>query len=277
MIFIKHIKNFASKIDTKYVVVKFFLTLIITIFFSCLAALVYNYIQYISNFSSSPLANNNKIIIETVSHVSYYAILTVGIMFVLVELGFNLNTILVVLGSIGLAIALAVKDSITNVTSGFMILFLNYYNIGDLVETSNVMGFINSFNLFNTTIKDLDNVLVNIPNSSMLNNALTNYYKEKTMKVSLIVSVSNYEKTTNIEQLSRALTDALSEKCEFITDKNDIRVNVADLSKEGTRLKVKFPIESINYLAAKNMAHNIVRETLREEEVFLLDYYYKDK
>jgi small conductance mechanosensitive channel len=236
--------------------------------------LVYNYIQYVSNSSST--TNNNKIIIETVSDVSYYVILSVGIIFVLVELGFDLNTILVVLGSIGLAVALAVKDSITNVTSGFMILFLNYYDIGDLIETDKTIGYVNSFNLFNTTIKDLDNVLVNIPNSSIVSNALTNYYKEKTMKVSLIVNVSNYEKSTNIEELSIALKDALSEKCEFIIDKNEIKVNVADLSKEGTGLKVKFPIESRNYLAAKNKAHNIIRETIREKNVFLLDYYYKD-
>jgi small conductance mechanosensitive channel len=198
-------------------------------------------------------------------------------MFVLVELGFDLNTILVVLGSIGLAIALAVKDSITNVTSGFMILFLNYYNIGDLIETDKTMGYVNSFNLFNTTIKDLDNVLVNIPNSSMVSNALTNYYKEKNMKLAFNVNISNYEKSTNIEEVSAALKEALAENCSFVLDKNDIAINVADLSKEGTLLKIKFPIESKNYFPAKNMAHNIVRETIREKNVFLLDYYYKDK
>jgi len=276
MIFIKHIKNFASKIDTKYVVVKFFIILLITVFFACLAALVYNYIQYVSNFSSS-LTNNNKIIIETVSHVSYYVILSVGIMFVLVELGFDLNTILVVLGSVGLAIALAVKDSVTNIASGFMILFLNYYDIGDLIETDKTMGYVDSFNLFNTTVKDLNQVLINIPNSSIVNGALTNYYKEKTIKLSFMVNISNYEKSINIEEISLALKNALAEKCSYIIDKNEITVNVNDLSKEGTTLKVKFPIESKNYVAAKNMAHNIVRETIREQKVFLLDYYYKDK
>jgi hypothetical protein len=97
------------------------------------------------------------------------------------------------------------------------------------------------------------------------------------MKLSFTVNISNFEKSTNIEEVSMALKEALAKKCDYVIDKNAITVNVNDLSKEGTLLKIKFPIESKNYVAAKNMAHNIVRETIRENNVFLLDYYYKDK
>lgn len=273
------IKNGISKIDTKYFVMKFFIILITTIFFALLAALVYNYVQYMSeNVSMLQNGNNNKkMIVETISHVSYYIILCIGIMFVLVELGFNLNTILVVLGSVGLAVALAVQNSITNITSGFMILFMNYYDIGDLIETSDVMGHVKSFNLFNTTVENQNKVIVNVPNSSIVQGTLTNYYKEKTIKVAVMVNISNYDKTINIHELSEAIKEDLAKKCSFIIDTNDITVNVSDISKEGTLLKIKFPVESKNYTAAKNMANNIVRETIREKNVFLLDYFYKDK
>lgn len=270
---VKYVQTLLSKIDTKFLVLKFFAILFITIFFISLAMLVYSYIHSTSN-NLSTLTNNNKILVETIGHLSYYTILSIGIMLVLVQLGFNLNTILVVLGSVGLAIALALQNSITNIASGFMILFLNYYDIGDLVEISDTMGYIHSFNLFNTTVKNLDNILINIPNSSIVDGTLTNYYKEKIIKLSLEVNVSNYDKTVNIQELLSAIKEALAEKCTFIVDKNEISGNVKDLSKEGTLLKVKFPVENHNYLAAKGMANNIVREVIREKNIFLLDNYY---
>jgi uncharacterized protein YaaW (UPF0174 family) len=103
------------------------------------------------------------------------------------------------------------------------------------------------------------------------------HYKEKNIKVSFKVNISNYEKKTNINEISRVLKESLAEKCDFIIDKNEIKINVNDLSKEGTLLNVSFPIESKNYLSAKSMGQNIVRDTIRELNVNLLDNYYNDK
>jgi len=270
-----NIKKILPKIDYKLLIGKFFVILFITIFFASLSTIVYNYIQNISK-NSSTITNNNKIIFQTVSEVLYYVILSIGIVFILVQLGFNLNTILVALGSVGLAIALALQTSITNIASGFMIMFLNYYDIGDLVEIDDNLGYIDSFNLFNTVMKDLNDTLINIPNSSIVNGILTNYYKEKNIKVSFKVNISNYEKSTKINEISQLLKESLAEKCNFIIDKNEIKINVNDLSKEGTLLNIRFPVESKNYLSAKNMGQNIVRETIRELNVNLLDNYYKD-
>ena len=270
-----NIKKILPKIDYKLLIGKFFVILFITIFFASLSTIVYNYIQNISK-NSSTITNNNKIIFQTVSEVLYYVILSIGIVFILVQLGFNLNTILVALGSVGLAIALALQTSITNIASGFMIMFLNYYDIGDLVEIDDNLGYIDSFNLFNTVMKDLNDTLINIPNSSIVNGILTNYYKEKNIKVSFKVNISNYEKSTKINEISQLLKESLAEKCNFIIDKNEIKINVNDLSKEGTLLNIRFPVESKNYLSAKNMGQNIVRETIRELNVNLLYNYYKD-
>jgi len=273
---IKNVKQILPKIDYKLLVGKFFVILFITIFFAALSTIVYNSIQNISK-NSPTITNNNKIIFQTVSDVLYYVILFIGIVFVLVQFGFNLNTILVALGSVGLAIALALQNSMTNIAAGFIIMFLNYYDIGDLIEINDKLGYIHSFNLFNTVVKDLNDTLINIPNSSIVNGVLTNYYKEKNIKVSFKVNISNYEKKTKINEVLRVIKESLAEKCDLIIDKNEIKVNVNDLSKEGTLLSVSFPVESKNYLSAKSMGQNIVRETIRVLNVNLLDNYYNEK
>lgn len=248
--------------------------IVILLLFYLLALGVSNYIKIF--LGNNDTTSNNKIILETFSQISFYAILSVGIIYILVKLGFNLNTILVLIGSAGLAIALALQNSITNVASGFIILFLQYYDIGDLIEINNTLGHVDSFNLFNTTIKDLDDVSTNIPNTTIVNGALTNYYKNKDMHLSFFVTISNYDNSININDLSSKIVNELQNNCTYVTDKDNVKVKIYDLSKEGTKIKVVVPIESKNYINAKYMAQEIVRELMRINNVYLIDYYYKE-
>jgi small conductance mechanosensitive channel len=231
---------------------------------------------YLKSLSQTTDKNNHKIIYEAFSKISFYFILTGGVLFVLVKLGFNLNTILVVMSSVGLALALALQESIKNITSGIMILFMEYYEIGDLIDTDGKVGYIDSFNLFNTAIKNLDGHIITVPNMEIINKPLTNFYKSTNAYVSFLVNVSNYDKKVDINEISNKIVKILQEKCQYVIDKNDVHASVSDLSTTGTILKVKFSIESRNYIAAKNDGMNIVRETIKENGIFLLDYYYSE-
>lgn len=252
-------------------VVFYFIVLVLSYFF---ALTIFNYLRDLSDKTTKL---NHKIMYDTFSNILFYIIITSGVFFVLVKLGFNLNTILVVLGSVGLAIALALQESITNVTAGFMILFLEYYDKGDLVEIDGIVGYVESFNLFNTTIKNLDKITITFPNKEIVGKPLTNFYKSETAQVSFLINVSNYDKTVNINEISDKIVKSLRDNCKYVIDKNDVRVTVSDLSNAGTVLKVKFAIESKNYISAKNDSQKIVRDTIKDSNIFLLDYYYSDK
>jgi hypothetical protein len=70
---------------------------------------------------------------------------------------------------------------------------------------------------------------------------------------------------------------SLQDNCKYVIDKDDVRVTVSDMSNAGTILKVRFAIESKNYIDAKNDSQKIVRDTIKDSNIFLLDYYYSDK
>ena len=233
--------------------------------------------SYLRDLSDKTIKINHKLMYDTFSNILFYVIILSGVFFVLVQLGFNLNTILVVLGSVGLAIALALQESITNVTSGLMILFLEYYDKGDLIETDGIVGYVDNFNLFNTTLKNLDKVTITFPNKEIIGKPLTNFYKSETAQVSFLINVSNYDKTVNINEISDKIVKSLQDNCKYVIDNNDVRVTVSDMSNAGTILKVKFAIESKNYIDAKNDSQKIVRDTIKDSNIFLLDYYYSDK
>lgn len=123
---------------------------------------------------------NNDLIYYQLSWLVYYSIIIFGLLVSLVNLGFNVATIITLLGSIGFALALALQDSVKNIISGIYIGINKLFKIGDIVSLK-PLGNINAtygriidFSLYYTTIVDNNNVISMIPNSIIQSNILTN-------------------------------------------------------------------------------------------------------
>ena len=234
-----------------------------------IALLVYNKITAVD--VDKKTVQNGKIIFKTVGDIAFFSILGFGIILVLVNLGVELSTLFVVLGSVGLAVALALQDTISNISSGIMILILNYYDIGDLIEIDDKMGHVDKFDLFTTTLKNIDGVLIKLPNNLITKGVLTNYHKSDEILVAVNLTISNNEKHINYDDLFNKLKDELKNKMTFITDKEKIITGVSDISAAGTKLIVKIPVKSDNYLQARSLSTRIVRDVIVSNDLLLLD------
>ncbi len=100
-------------------------------------------------------------------------------------MGLNLASILTVVATGGVAIGLALKDSLGNVASGFIIIVNKPFKKGDYIMVGGVEGKINKINLFNTILTTWDNKVVVVPNSVAVNNPLTNCDTASTRRVDL--------------------------------------------------------------------------------------------
>jgi small-conductance mechanosensitive channel len=131
------------------------------------------YVQELSSYK-------NDLIYYQLSWLVYYSIIIFGLLVSLVNLGFNVATIITLLGSIGFALALALQDSIKNIISGIYIGINKLFKIGDLISLKPLgnlnatYGRIIDFSLYYTTIVDNNNVISMIPNSIIQSNILTN-------------------------------------------------------------------------------------------------------
>jgi small conductance mechanosensitive channel len=237
-----------------------------------IALLAYNKITAVD--VDKHAVQNGKIIFKTIGDIAFFSILGFGIILVLVNLGVELSTLFVVLGSIGLAVALALQDTISNISSGIMILILNYYDIGDLIEIDDKMGTVDKFDLFTTTLKNMDGVLVKLPNNLITKGVLTNYYKNEDLMVSVNVTVSNNEKQINYDDLFNKLKDELKNKMTFITDKENIKTGISDISTSGTKLTIRIPVKSDKFLQARGLSTGIVRDVIVSNNLLLLDNSY---
>jgi len=133
-----------------------------------------------SNYASKTLVQHQ------IGYFVYYIILVVGTIFAVVNLGINTTTIITILASMGLALGIAMQGTLSNVISGIIISINNIFNIGDkirinqLLNNNTISGKVIDFNLYFTTIVDQDTrLIINIPNSTIQNNLLTNVSRSK--------------------------------------------------------------------------------------------------
>ena len=174
----------------KYNGKKFIPTLINSILIFAVFYAVANY--YKNNIINSAINRFSKndenvnLVYYQMAYILYYVIICIGIVIVLIHIGFNIASIVTILGALGLAIGLAMQNSLQNIIGGIFISLLNLFNIGDyikLVPLGNVnpiYGRVVKFNLCYTTILDLKtNTITSIPNLAVYGNVLSNYGKVK--------------------------------------------------------------------------------------------------
>jgi small-conductance mechanosensitive channel len=110
------------------------------------------------------------------SNLSSVLVFIIGTLVALQTLGISITPILTTLGIGGLAVALALQDTLANLFSGVYILLSKQVRIGDYVKLdSGNEGYISDITWRNSVIKTLGNNLIIIPNSKLASAIITNF------------------------------------------------------------------------------------------------------
>ena len=106
--------------------------------------------------------------------------------------GVKLSAIWGAAGIAGIAIGFAAQTTISNLISGLFVVTEGALKIGDTIIVNEITGIVDSINLISVRIHTLDNRMVRIPNSTIMNTNLTNntYHLERRMTISVSI---NYE------------------------------------------------------------------------------------
>lgn len=121
-------------------------------------------------------------------------------------LGIPMGSFIVVLSTAGLAIGLAVKDSLSNLAGGFLILTFRPFNVGDYIEAQGKIGTVREIRILYTHIITPDNKRIIIPNGDLANTEITNCSIENERRVDLIFGIG-YE--DDIDNARGVLNDVL--------------------------------------------------------------------
>lgn len=139
---------------------------------------------------------------STVQFVMYFVVLII----ILGMLGIPITSFIAVLSVAGLAVSLAVQNSLANLAGGVSILATKPFKIGDFVESCGVSGTIKDIGLFYTTLDTSDKKLVYIPNGKISADTVINYNGESERKLVLKFTASYDD---DIEKVKKALRQAV--------------------------------------------------------------------
>ena len=281
--------NSENKERLVYFIVNVFFAVIIFLIFYTIAKIVLNKIKYVKD-DKKPTEKRklNNLEIPTpnqedsrnfsqlyrifIANFIFYVIILIGLIFAFTKMGFNISTFLVILGSIGIAIAFGFQNLIQQIISGIIILLFKYFNLGDLVKIKADVGYVKDFNLVNTTIITNKGEVIVIPNNTITVDAFTNYTTNDQIFITIDVSLSTNNRI-NYPELLQGLIQQVR-LSSYVIDKKYVYAVVSDMSGIGTKITVKVKIASVDFFSASNDIRLIVRQTLEEENVKLLDNYY---
>ncbi len=134
---------------------------------------VYRLIRHLVKKTASKTLQKKtvSIIVKAISYCFYVLI----VMYVLGLFGIKLSAIWGAAGIAGVAIGFAAQTSVSNLISGLFVVTDKAMKVGDFIEVDGVSGTVDSIGIISIKIRTLDNQLVRVPNSTIIDSKLTNY------------------------------------------------------------------------------------------------------
>lgn len=124
------------------------------------------------------------------------------------QMGVQTTSLIAILGAAGLAIGLALQNSLANFAAGVLLLIFKPFKAGDFVEAGGVTGSVEHLRIFSSVFHTPDNREIIVPNAKIYNDVIVNYSARDTRRIDLVVGIgyeSDLRKAKNmIAELIRA-------------------------------------------------------------------------
>ena len=158
---------------------------------------------------------------EKVTQGFLYAILKFLLYLILVlcllsALGISMTGVITAFSALLLAVGMALQSNIANVANGIVIISTHIFKKGDYISVDGVEGSVDNINFLFTTLVTPDNKKITLPNSSIIDGAVTNYGANPTRRVDFTFGVA-YE--SDVELVKKIITDVIYSNGKVRTDK----------------------------------------------------------
>ena len=151
-----------------------------------LARLAYRLVRlHLPRLGSGPMNTIAPLIAQAVR----YAILIVAIITALSFVGVPSASILTVVGTASLAVALALQNTLSNIAAGIMLAWIRPIAVGDYITGDGVEGIVVEIGLFGTRLRSTSGLYIFTNNNKLWNGAITNHTREPRRRVDIKVTI----------------------------------------------------------------------------------------
>ncbi|MDU1004139.1 MAG: mechanosensitive ion channel [Clostridium butyricum] len=157
--------------------------------------------------------------------------------------GLSTSGIIALLGSAGIAVGLALKESLSNFAGGVIILFIRPFNVGDYIEGAGESGKVDKIGIFYTHMSTVDNKQILVPNGTLANGIVRNYTAQEMRRVDLTFCVG-YDQ--DIRVVKNAIFSVINKE-ELILNEPEPFVAVSELADSSVNFITRVWTETDNY------------------------------
>ncbi len=179
----------------------------------------------------------------TIAKVARYTVVVFVGVLVLSQFGVQTASIIAALGVAGIAIALAMQGTLSNIAAGTMLLILRPFRVGEYIDADGISGTIDELGLLTTQMRTSDGIYVMVPNNQLWNKAIKNYSRLPTRRISLVIGISYDD---DIEAALRVLQDLLGSDQRVLADPAP-EVIVQDLADSSVNISARCWANSGDY------------------------------
>jgi small conductance mechanosensitive channel len=187
-------------------------------------------------------------------NIIYYALLAAVIIAAAGQLGINTTSFLTVIGAAGLAIGLALKDSLSNFSAGVMLILFRPFKVGDWVTVAGETGAVEEITMFSTILTTADNQKKILPNATIANATITNITANPTRRVDLVIGIGYDD---DIKRAETILHEVVQKESRVLTEPA-VQIAVAELADSSVNFVVRPWVKTGDYWNVKfSLTENI--------------------
>jgi small conductance mechanosensitive channel len=180
-------------------------------------------------------ASVDATLIPLLTRLVRWAVLAVTLVAVLDKFGVQTSSILAMLGAAGLAIGLALKDTVADVAAGIVLLVLRPFSVGDAVDIDGCLGTVEEIGIFETRLTSFDGIPSVLPNAKVRAGRIQNFSRSKTRRLDLTIGIGYSD---DIDLARRVIAEVLDSDERVLTDPEPL-VNVTALGDSSVNLLVR--------------------------------------
>ena len=153
-------------------------------------------------------AHVDRILAEFLRNVSYAILLALIIVSALEMTGFPTTSLLAALGAAGLAVGLALKDSLANIAAGVLLIVLRPFRVGDSVKIGGQEGVIDGVFIFQTRLHTFDNRDLVFLNSAVIAAPIFNYSQRSERRSDITLTLAHYADMQSVFDVTKRAVEA---------------------------------------------------------------------
>jgi MscS family membrane protein len=199
-------------------------------------------------------------LIPLLRKLAQVGIVTVTLLFLLQNWGFDIAAMLAALGIGGIALALASQKSVENLFGGIMLSLDQPIRVGEFGKFGEVLGVVQDIGLRSTRIRSLQNTLVSVPNSEMANMTIESFGPRSQILFTKQLPLRHETTIEQIQLIRLKMQESLEEHQKIV--KNSARVRLIDFNADAACV-----LEIWSYVDTQDW-----NEFMELQEMFLLTF-----